>query len=169
MLKEDIQAISQIIQEGYLDGTFAGISNWSILNTTDPIVQYFTSKLGGVVKQCARGTVAPPCNTHHYQSDPTSALNDHSGRWVMSNGTTLSLVGAGNVNQTYILWTINSKPQLNNGSGKQMAIVCNVSDSSHSPLTGTRSLKPAQCGPWWLESQSTNNDFYSLTWEMLYS
>ena len=168
MLKEDIQAISQIIQAGYLSGDFSAITDWSVLNTTDPIVQYFTSRLGGVTKQCPMGTVTPPCNIRHGSYSPSSVLTDHSGRWVISNGTTLSLVGAGHANANYILFTLNSKPQLNDGIGKQMAIVCNVSDSSYSPVTGTRSLKPAQCGPWWSESESPN-DYYSLTWEKLFS
>ncbi len=168
MLKEDIQAISQIIQAGYLSGDFSAITDWSVLNTTDPIVQYFTSRLGGVTKQCPMGTVTPPCNIRHATFAPTHTLSNHAARWVMMNGTTLSLSGAGNANQTYILWTINSKPQLNDGIGKQMAIVCNVSDSSYSPVTGTRALNPAQCGPWWPESHSSN-DYYSLTWEKLFS
>jgi hypothetical protein len=163
VLKEDIQAISQIIQEGYLDGTFAGISNWSVLNTTDPIVQYFTSKLGGIVRQCPRGTVAPPCNIMHGSSfGMNHPYNDHSARWVMSNGTTLALTGAGLVNANFILFTLNSKPQLNDG-GKQVPVVCNISDSLYSPGTGTGSLKPAQCGPWWPEYSDP------ITWYTLFS
>ena len=167
MLKESIQAISQITQEGYLDGTFAGISNWSILNTTDPIVQYFTSKLGGVVKQCARGTVDIPCNIR-VGTEATSHVGvNHSGRWVMSNGTNITMIGGGYINASYLLFVLNSKPNLNDGVGKQMSVVCNISDSLYSPVTGNGSLKPAQCGPWWLPTRISI--FYSLTWEMLYS
>ena len=164
MLKEDIQAISQIIQEGYLDGTFASITDWSVLNTTDPIVQYFTSKLGGIVRQCPRGTIAPPCNNiRHGHYAPS--LTDHSGRWVISNGTTIALIGSGYTNQNYIVFNINSKPQLNDGIGQQVPVVCNVSDSP--ALLGASTIKPAQCGPWWPESHTVA--YYSLTWEKLFS
>jgi prepilin-type N-terminal cleavage/methylation domain-containing protein len=167
VLKEDIQAISQITQEGYLDGTFESITDWSVLNTTDPIVQYFTSKLGGVVRQCPRGTVAPPCNIRS-GTEATSYVDvNHSGRWVMSNGTNITMIGGGHINASYLLFVLNSKPNLNDGVGKQMAVVCNISDSLYSPVTGNGSLKPAQCGPWWLPTRSSI--FYSLTWEMLYS
>jgi prepilin-type N-terminal cleavage/methylation domain-containing protein len=166
VLKEDIQAISQIIQEGYMDGTFAGITDWSILNTTDPLVQYFTNKLGGVTQQCPRGTVAPPCNIRTDTEATSHVYVNHSGRWVLSNGTTLTMVGGGVVNATYILFIINSKPQLNDGIGKQMAVVCNISDSP--ALLGSSLIKPAQCGPWWVPSYSSNT-YYSPTWEQLYS
>ena len=169
MLKEDIQAISQIVQEGYLDGTFAGISNWSILNTTDPIVQYFTSKLGGVVKQCPRGTVAPPCNTYHGFLGPTNVLNDHSGRWVLSNGTTIALA-QGYINGGSIGFLLNSNPQFNNGIGKQMGILCNIADVpllNNGQVTSMPVIKSAQCGPGW--AATYNATFYPLTWEKLYS
>ncbi|MCX5920958.1 MAG: type II secretion system protein, partial [Candidatus Melainabacteria bacterium] len=166
VLKEDIQAISQIIQEGYLDGTFASITNWSVLNTTDPIVQYFTSKLGGVVKQCARGTVTGSCNTYHDFRGPTSGLNDHSGRWVLSNGTTIALV-QGVTNGGYISFTLNGKPEFNNGIGKQMAILCNIADVPLSviSITGQATslpvLKSAQCGTGW--AATYNATFYPRT------
>ena len=169
VLKEDIQAISQIIQEGYLDGTFASITNWSVLNTTDPIVQYFTSKLGGVVKQCARGTVTGSCNTYHGLLGPTSGLNDHSGRWVLSNGTTIALVGE-HVNGGYINFLLNAKPEFNNGIGKQMGIVCNIADVPWLypfAVTSMPILKSGQCGPGW--AATYNATFYPLSWEALYS
>ena len=171
VLKEDIQAISQIIQEGYLDGTFASITDWSVLNTTDPIVQYFTSKLGGVVKQCARGTVTGSCNTYHGLGGPTSVVNDHSGRWVLSNGTTIALVG-GYVNSGYIGFTLNGKPEFNNGVGKQMAILCNIADvpvsviSINGQATSLPVLKSGQCGPAW--SATFSATVYPLSWEALY-
>ena len=169
VLKEDIQAISQIIQEGYLDGTFASITDWSILNTTDPIVQYFTSKLGGVVKQCARGTVTGSCNTYHDFRGPTNVFNDHSGRWVLSNGTTIALTGGGFVNSGYIFILLNAKPEFNNGVGKQMGIVCNIADvpwTNPWQATSLPVLKSAQCGPGW--PATYNATFYPLSWEALY-
>ncbi|MCX5921700.1 MAG: hypothetical protein NTW61_10395 [Candidatus Melainabacteria bacterium] len=172
VLKEGIQAVSQIIQEGYLDGTFASITDWSMLNTTDPIVQYFTSKLGGVVKQCARGTVTGSCNTYHQFLGPTHGVNDHSARWVLSNGTTIALV-QGYTNGGYIGFTLNSKPGFNNGVGKQMALICNIADVplSFTSIPGGQAtslpvLKSAQCGPGWAET--FNATFYPLSWEALY-
>ena len=169
MLKEDIQAISQIIQEGYLDGTFASITDWSVLNTTDPIVQYFTSKLGGVVRQCPRGTVAPPCNIRISTEVVSHEYTDHSGRWVMSNGTTISLAGGGAlVNAGFIYVSINSKPQFNNGIGNQMPIFCNIADTPFSKVNNpTLILKPSQCGSWL--SPTYVSSFYNVRWEQLFS
>jgi type II secretory pathway pseudopilin PulG len=170
VLKEDIQAISQIVQEGYMNGDFAGITDWSILNTTDPIVQYFTNKLGGVTQQCPRGTVAPPCNIRNATNATSDTHVNHSGRWVMSNGTTLTLIGGGFVDASQILFVINSKPNLDGGVGKQMPVVCNIADTPLSLYwyTTTVPLKPAQCGPWWPPT-SINSTYYSLTWEQLFS
>ena len=174
VLKEGIQAVSEIVQDGYLNGDFAAITDWTLDSPTDPIVQYFTNHLGGITKQCLTGDVAPPCNMRHDISVVTHLRVNHSARWILSNGTTLFLVADGHISSSRIVFNLNSKPQLNDGIGKQMAVVCNISNAPAVLGSSTRlamptnmALKPAQCGAWWGSTQSSV--YYDLTWEMLYS
>ncbi len=166
LLKESIQAISEIVQEGYLNADFAAITDWTIDSTTDPIVQYFTNNLGGITRQCATGNVTAPCNMRQGTAATSDATVAHAARWVMSNGTTLFMSG-GNVGASSLTFVINTKPQANSGIGNQMAIICNIADTVRTAqYTGATPLKPAQCGPFWA---ATTNSFYTLTFEQLYS
>jgi type II secretory pathway pseudopilin PulG len=154
--KEAIQMITQIIQEGYQSGDFSNISDWTLDSPSDPIVAYFTSKLGAITKQCIKGDIDPPCDkVSHGTSLPTHYYNDHSARWVFSNGTNFGLVANDgsqvNVGPNNILLDLNSKANDPNRGENHLSIWCNLSDATLSSYNGTpfkNALKPAQCGPW---------------------
>jgi prepilin-type N-terminal cleavage/methylation domain-containing protein len=180
VVKEAVQTISQIVNAGVLNGDFAGITDWTINSSTDPLVSYFSSKLGGISKNCLQGDTAGLCNTYMWTYNPTHFLNNHSGRWVLMNGIVLSLAGDDgslvNLDSRHIIFTINSKPNTNSGYGKQMALVCNISDTSFIasslgwPSAPSNTVKPGQCSNWWQQSLMTANPaIYSPTWEELYS
>jgi prepilin-type N-terminal cleavage/methylation domain-containing protein len=173
VLKETIQAMSEIIQGGYLNGDFSAITDWTLDSPTDPLVQYVTTRLGGIAKQCLQGNFAPPCNIRHGPVAAANNYTNHSARWVFSNGTTLLLLN-GFITSDQILFTINTNPQVNDGIGKQMAVVCNIADApavlgnpARIAMPSNIALKPAQCGPYWPPTQSSVH--YDLTWEMLYN
>ncbi|MCX5920113.1 MAG: hypothetical protein NTW61_02130 [Candidatus Melainabacteria bacterium] len=175
-MKEAIQAISQIVNAGVLNGDFAGITDWTLDSPTDPLVKYFTDKLGGVSKQCVKGDTAGFCNTYHSIFGPTHFLTNHSGRWVLMNGITISLCGDDgsgiNLDGRHLVFIINSAPTTNAGLGKQTAVVWNISDtpvnaSSFRPQTPSNILNPGQCNTWWAKEPERSH--YSPTWEELYS
>jgi prepilin-type N-terminal cleavage/methylation domain-containing protein len=150
--KETIQVISQIMQEGVMNGDFTAITNWNIVNTTDPLVQYFTNKFNA--KQCPRGTTTPPCDHNSLNAGVANVNNDHSGRWVLNNGVKISLfyhwTPQNNGTEITVLgFMIDTKPEGTNVpavvGGDQLMIGCNYSDT---PLTwyACPGLKSAQCG-----------------------
>jgi hypothetical protein len=142
--KESVQILSEIINTGVLNGDFSNISNWDLLNSSSPIVQYFTQKLNA--RQCPRGTTNFPCD--HSWANGNSFRDDHSGRWVLTNGVKIWLVGFDFVNSTNIGFIIDSKPEgisKNYAIGAdQLVIVCNISDTTQ---TFAISQKSGQCGP----------------------
>ena len=151
--KETIQMITQIIQEGYLSGDFANISDWSVLNPTDPVVNYFTSKMN-IAMQCNKGNITSTCATVKTSYPITGANNDHSARWLLRSGVSFSLYGNNNGGNgrlgSMILMSMNSDP----GDPKQarsIEIVCNISDTPIS-IAGVKSattpLKAGMCDAW---------------------
>ena len=179
MVKEAIQAISQIVNAGVLNGDFAGITDWTLDSPTDPLVKYFTDKLGGVLKQCVKGDTAGFCNTYHWTYNPTTYFNNHAGRWVLMNGITISLSGDGGglADSRYLTFIINSAPTTNAGLGKQTAVLCNISDTPFIASSLVWSGAPnnrvnsGQCSNGWQASvmMAENPTIYSPTWEELYS
>jgi type II secretory pathway pseudopilin PulG len=151
--KETIQMITQIIQEGYLSGDFANISDWSVLNPTDPIVSYFTGKMN-IAMQCNKGTITGTCATVKTQYPLTHANSDHSARWLLKSGVSLSLYGDNNGINGFlggmILMTMNSKPNDPN-QARSTEILCNISDSPISIVdtkSATTPLKAGMCDAW---------------------
>jgi prepilin-type N-terminal cleavage/methylation domain-containing protein len=151
--KESVQVISQIIQEGFLSGDFANISNWDGLDSASPIVQYFTNKLNA--RQCPRVEKTYPCDHNSNNLGVNAPHNDHSGRWVLSNGTKLQFIDPpAYVNATMLLFTIDSKPEGISKfavvDGDQLHVVCNISEDPtnvNNVLFG-RPTKAGMCGPW---------------------
>ena len=149
--KETVQVIASIIQDGMMNGDFTAITNWSIANTTDPIVQYFTRKLNAS-KQCPDGTLAAPCDHNWDNANHQYETND-SARWVLPNGVKIWFgIGILSPTSTAIPVLIDSKPEGTNilgGRGNtnpdQLAITCNILDTTQT-IRGVM-LKPRQCGP----------------------
>jgi type II secretory pathway pseudopilin PulG len=160
--KEAIQTMSQIVQEGILNGDFSNITNWSLDNPTDPIVAYFTKRLGSVSKQCLKDDLAYPCNLT-FGGYALSSYDNHSARWILSNGTAIQFCGL-YVNSGYILVSI----QLKRSPNKQMDIVWNISETPTSPTPHNPSLvlKSGQAGPWHYAGQLAAD---SPSWNELYS
>ncbi len=163
--KEAVQLIASIIQNGMMNGDFASISSWSVANTTDPIVQYFTQKLNASV-QCPQGQFTFPCD-HNWDNANNQYEASDSARWVLPNGVKIWLGTGGvfNPNASAIYVLIDSKPEGANIPGgrnlsnpDQLSITCNILDTPQT-LRGV-TLKSGQCGPW--ESTSHAAQFYAL-------
>ncbi len=150
--KESIQVISQIIQEGYLNGDFANITNWDAFDSASPIVQYFTNKLNA--RQCPRTEKTFPCDHNTNNFGVNDAHNDHSGRWVLSNGTKLQFVYPPfYINANMLLFTIDSKPEGVSKfavvDGDQLHVACNISDTPYNfGFVSIEPVKSGMCGPW---------------------
>jgi hypothetical protein len=84
LFKESLQVISQVVQEGVLNGDFEGMANFDVQSPTSPFVQYFTNRLNA--KNCPKDTLTPPCNISLENLDPTDFRSNHSGRWILNNG-----------------------------------------------------------------------------------
>lgn len=131
--KEAIQILSAIVNGGVLNGDFASMSTASVTNSTDPLVQYFTSKLN--VLQCPMGKTTYPCNHNAQNYGVTNPENNHSARWVLPNNTKISFNGWGGVSLSRIRMTVDTKEKGTPTQGAidadQLSIVSNLDSGYH--------------------------------------
>jgi type II secretory pathway pseudopilin PulG len=148
LLKESIQVIREVLQNGVLNGDFASMASFDIQSSTSPLIQYFSNKFNGV--QCPMGTIAPPCNHNWNDQGITAATNNHSGRWVLPNGVKI-WIGDALPSSTYINFIIDVKPDGISKAGviggDQIGLVCNLSDTTSFIAYSDVALKSAECGP----------------------
>ncbi|MFM7390412.1 MAG: hypothetical protein ACKO34_07305 [Vampirovibrionales bacterium] len=78
-MNETIQVMQTIMYQGFMNGDFQTFSNWGIQNTSDPSVQYFSSKLAGAT-HCPKGTTTTPCTHNWNNAGFNHSMNNHSGR-----------------------------------------------------------------------------------------
>ena len=151
LMKESIQAINQIVQEGVLDGDFSEMSSFDIQSPSSPLVQYFTTRLQGI--NCAKDSLDAPCDHVYEYTTKDQVYNNHSARWVLNNGVKISFHSSWN-STTYLNFFIDVKPTATSKygvvDGDQFWLFCNISDA---PLTMInyfllpKPMNPAQCGP----------------------
>jgi prepilin-type N-terminal cleavage/methylation domain-containing protein len=160
--KETIGILKTIVQDGYLNGEFSGISDWDFDSTSAPIVQFFSKRLNGT--NCPRGKTTFPCDFNIENEGVTTFRNNHSARWVLLNGVKILLdpYVRDNANggrfgtQTWIGLDIDSKPEgINQVRGvvnsDQLILVCNVSETtlvtSIYEYELPAPMAPGMCGP----------------------
>ena len=145
--KEAVQLISEIVHAGVLNGDFASMGgNVSITNSTDPLVQYFTSKLNAL--QCPLNNTTYPCN-HDWANLGVNGVGTRgSARWVLPNGTKIHIQGHVS-NNTCLGFAIDTKAQgtrtHQSVDADQLPILCNISDSSWLNAGGIP-IKSGTCG-----------------------
>jgi hypothetical protein len=127
-----------VVNAGYLNGDFSGISNFDVTLSTSPLVQYFTNKLNA--KQCPAGSATsgliPDCK--HFSDANSSSLNSwvdtHSGRWILPTGAQIRFCHTSwNVNPRILGFAVEYKQREPNIIGDPKAtstlIYCNISDN----------------------------------------
>jgi hypothetical protein len=156
LMKESIQAVSQVVNAGVLNGDFDNMNaNGSELyDPNTPLVQYFTTKFNA--KNCPKDTLTPPCDISLENRPPSDPLSNHSGRWILNNGVQLfSHAGWNMQSQSFITFFIDTKPNGTNSKfgvgGDQLWLFCNIG-TAPLPLdvgwgvTFNLPLKSGQCG-----------------------
>jgi type II secretory pathway pseudopilin PulG len=155
LIREAFQTLSAITQEGVLNGDFANITDWDLVNSTDPkgIVGYITSKLN-IAKQCLTTDIASEgCKQGWDTQPPTSGYNQHNARWILPNGVKLQAhYLTGYFNATYMIWTVTTKPyatnmQLHTNNPDSFLIVCNVGEQVYDTGHGV-TIKSGMCDGW---------------------
>jgi hypothetical protein len=137
-IKEAFQTLTAITQEGVLNGDFANITNWDIVNSTDPkgIVGYITSKIN-YSKQCLTTDITSEgCKRGWGAQPPSSSYNQHNARWILPNGVKLQAFRPGYFNATYMLWTVTTKAyaadmQFDTNNPDSTVVVCNVGEQPY--------------------------------------
>ena len=158
--KETIQVLTSILNTGVLDGSLSEISNYDIQSTSSPLVQYFTTRLNAT--PCPKGNTTFPCDFNFLNEGLTSVRNNHSARWVFSNGVKVALnwywLNVSSTTLPTLSILIDSKPEGTNQwdvvNGDQIGIVCNLSGTT---ITGDTlppfgytvqaPMKSGSCGP----------------------
>ncbi|MFM7390177.1 MAG: type II secretion system protein [Vampirovibrionales bacterium] len=159
--KETIQILQDVMHQGFMNGDFAGFTDWTFDSTSDPIVQYFTSKLAGAT-HCPRGNIDPPC-THNWTNLGFShSRNDHSGRWVLPNGVGVWLRQF--TDSDGVIWNIdgnmsNTTSTTSVAGADQVALRCNISSTNQTWVTNLPA-KPGQC--------TARDDYHQPTFSALY-
>ena len=154
-MKEAVQVISQVVQEGYLNGDFETITIPSATssNAEGSISAYFSSKLS-YVKQClATDNTSEGCKFGDTGKVATSASNITHARWILQNGVKIQARDY-NFFKSWvfpngIVWRVFANAYDNNPvDGKNtFLIACNISDSpTNTSAWGTLTIKPGMCG-----------------------
>ena len=154
ILKEAFQIVSAITQAGVLNGDFASITDWDIVNSTNPqgIVGYLTSKLN-YSKQCLTGdTTSVGCTYKLLGYPPTGPHNNHNARWILPNGAKIQAQHTGYFfhGNHHLLWLITSKPdgnmQYQGSNPDTLLVTCNIKEQTIT--TNGSEIKSGMCGPW---------------------
>jgi hypothetical protein len=131
LFKESLQAISQIVQGGVLNGDFdnMNVNGSELYDPNSPLVQYFMTKFNG--KNCPTGTVTPPCDISLENLPVTDNRSNHSGRWILNSGVQLFIHSSWNKqSQSFINFYIDTKPNGTNSKfgagGDQLWLLCNI-------------------------------------------
>ena len=151
LLKESLQAISQIVQAGVLNGDFDNMTNFDVTSPTSPFVDYFTTKLNA--KNCPKDTLTPPCDISLENLSPSSGYSNHSARWILSNGVQIFRRGDWTVFGSHISFSIDVKPNGTNSKfgvgGDQLWVICNIGSTplplDLGGLPMPLSIKSTQC------------------------
>ena len=158
--KETIQVLRSIVHAGVLDGSLSEISNSDMQSTSSPLVQYFTTRLNAT--PCPKGNTTFPCDFNFENDGLTSVRNNHSARWVFSNGVKVALnyywIAVLGSTLPRLAFHIDSKPEGTNQpegvvGADQISIVCNLSETTITgdtlPFSYTvqAPMKPGSCGP----------------------
>ena len=150
-MKESIQAITEIVQGGVLNGDFSSMSSFDIQSPNSPLVQYFTTRLQA--KNCPKDSLDSPCDHVYEYTTKGETFNNHAARWVLNNGVRLSF-HSGWYTTSYLNFVIDVKPTGTSKygvvDGDQLWLFCNITDA---PLNAINYLqlpqpmKSTQCGP----------------------
>ena len=154
VLRESFQLISAITQAGVLNGDFASITDWDIVNSTSPtgIVGYISSKLNYSKRCLMTDTTSEGCRRGWVGSAADSSYNKHNARWILPNGAKVQphATNAGyTFSPTNMLWTVTAKAYANDmvvsGTNPDtMMTNCNVTDTTITMFGVT--IKPGMCG-----------------------
>ena len=159
VFKEAYQIVTSITQAGQISGDFAGITDWDMVNSSNPqgIVGYVTSKLN-YSKQClATDTTSEGCRRGWLAYPPNSSHNIHNARWILPSGAKIQAYNTADPwgYNTSMVWTITAKAYANDmtalGNNIDTSLIrCNASDSKVTVAGVT--INPGQCrgaDTWW--------------------
>jgi prepilin-type N-terminal cleavage/methylation domain-containing protein len=159
VLREAFQTISAITQAGVLNGDFSGITDWDVVNSTNPqgIVGYVRSKLN-YAKQCLTTDITSDgCKRGWSGAAANDTSNAHNARFILPNGAKLQAHDSAPSNSmwcwnaTNMLWTVTAKAYANdmnayNANPDTILISCNVTDATQT-INGVV-MKSGMCGGW---------------------
>jgi type II secretory pathway pseudopilin PulG len=153
ILREALQTIATITQTGVLNGDFANITDWDIVNSTAPtgIVGYITSKLN-YSKQCLTADITSEgCRRGWIAQPPTSVRNAHNARWILPNGCKVQALEPAEFTSSLMLWTVTSKAYADDqtfwGNNPDTTITaCNITETPQ--VYNGNTVKAGMCGAW---------------------
>jgi prepilin-type N-terminal cleavage/methylation domain-containing protein len=142
-LKETVYLLNTITQDILLNNEWAGITDFTINQTTDPIVVLLDKKINAT-KICSLTDTAKPCDMTWHDG----WVSDLLARYVLPNGVQVWLSNADN-NASQIAWHIdvdgNVPPNTDStATADQMPLICNVSAAIINNASG-KPIKPGTC------------------------
>ena len=146
LLKETVQLISEITQNGVLNGDFANIS-WDYgWDAAVGIVPYISSKLN-YSKQCLINVNTATCPL--ITSPNYATYGNNSARWILRNGVKVQSLG-NYWNSAFMWWVVTTKPYsttvtLSGNNPDALEISCNITDTTQ--VANGKTIKAGMCGP----------------------
>jgi prepilin-type N-terminal cleavage/methylation domain-containing protein len=161
LLKEGFQIISSIVQAGYLNGDFASITSWDVVNDkgTGSIVDYFNQKLNAAYR-CNTNDTTRGCGRNMNTLVIGGARNwsgttrwNHNAVWIMPSSAMYWINNSGLNNANGVFFNIASDAYATDLyiSGNNPSVIhffCNLSDILNNAYSayGASNVKPGTCG-----------------------
>ena len=161
LLKEGFQTISSIVQAGYLNGDFANITSWDIVNQkgAGSIVDYFNQKLNAAYR-CNTNDTTRGCGRNQNTIvldgvgrpwNDATAWN-HNAVWILPSGAMFWMNGQTQINANGMVWNVTSNAYATDlylgGRNPSIGVFfCNLTDTpsnTYNPFV-LYDVKPGMC------------------------
>jgi type II secretory pathway pseudopilin PulG len=154
VLREAFQTISAITQAGVLNGDFANISDWDLVNSTNPqgIVSYVSSKLN-YSKQCLTAdTTSEGCKRGWTAMPANDIRNVQNARWILPNGAKIQATEPFYWDSAKMLWTVTTKAYgadmiVAGENPDTFLLACNIGEQPYDTGFGV-TVKSGMCDEW---------------------
>jgi|GEM_PF-1448205 len=161
-MKSQISAVQDMVMNGHMQGEWS-LNRYRVRSMNDELVKSVHSHINSAV-QCDAKQRSNGCD-HDWgrRNGKGSFLLNDAGRWVMHDGSKLTVYKTSNKNfLTFLIDVEDSNVNTQNGKGSdQIALSCNISDNSLQFNNGMHPARPGECQPYDKHHAPTYTELFS--------